>query len=154
MPWRHGSFWQKKPFKASLAGGVATDVANIIGKKAKQFEAAGTATFTEFINAGAVEEGIYTLTYAGLGKYDLKNGRVKSVSGNFAGFLDQPHYVSKTVCGNAGYWTCDSLDLACEGTSIAYGKWSCKFQKSYSQKYIKKGYLPKVPSWATPMNQQ
>ncbi len=148
-------FWQKKPFKASLAGGVATDVSNIIGKKAKQFEAAGTATFTEFINAGAVEEGTYTLTYAGLGKYDLKNSRVKSVSGNFAGFLDQPHYIAKgDVCGNAGYWDCESLSLVCTGTSVAYGKWCAKFQKSASKKYLKNGRLPKIPSWVRQMNAQ
>lgn len=145
-------FWQKKPFKASLAGGVATDVSNIIGKKAKQFEAAGTATFTEFINAGSTAEGTYTLTYAGLGKYDLKNGRVKSVSGNFAGFLNQPHYISASTCGNAGYWNCD-LSPACSGTSVAYGKWSAKFQKSASKKYLKNGRLPKIPSWVRQMNQ-
>lgn len=144
-------FWQKKPFKASLAGGVATDVSNIIGKKAKQFEAAGTATFTEFINSGTTEEGTYTLTYAGLGKYDQKNDRVKSVAGNFAGYLDQPHYISAKECINAGYWDCGS-NLICEGTSVAYGKWSAKFQKSASKKFAKKGYLPKVPSWVRMMN--
>ena len=144
-------FWQKKPFKASLAGGVATDVSNIIGKKAKQFEAAGTATFTEFINAGSTEEGTYTLTYAGLGKYDQKNDRVKSVSGNFAGFLDQPHYISASECLNAGFWDCDN-NLICEGTSVAYGKWCAKFQKSASKKFASTGKLPKVPSWVKWMN--
>ena len=144
-------FWQKKPFKASLAGGVATDVSNIIGKKAKQFEAAGTATFTEFINAGSTEEGTYTLTYAGLGKYDQKNDRVKSVSGNFAGFLDQPHYISASECLNAGFWDCDN-NLICEGTSVAYGKWCAKFQKSASKKFARSGKLPKVPSWVKWMN--
>ena len=144
-------FWQKKPFKASLAGGVATDVSNIIGKKAKQFEAAGTATFSEFINAGATEEGTYTLTYAGLGKYDQKNDRVKSVSGNFAGFLDQPHYISAKDCLNAGFWDCDN-NLVCEGTSVAYGKWCAKFQKSASKKFARSGTLPKVPSWVKWMN--
>ena len=144
-------FWQKKPFKASLAGGVATDVSNIIGKKAKQFEAAGTATFTEFINAGSTEEGTYTLTYAGLGKYDQKNDRVKSVSGNFAGFLDQPHYISASECLYAGFWDCDN-NLICEGTSVAYGKWCAKFQKSASKKFARSGTLPKVPSWVKWMN--
>ena len=133
-------FWQKKPFKASLAGGVATDVSNIIGKKAKQFEAAGTATFTEFINGGAVKEGTYTLTYAGFGKYDQKNSRVKCVKGNFAGYLDQPHYISTKDCLNAGFWDCDN-NLVCEGTSVAYGKWCAKFQKSASNsgKYLLTG---------------
>ena len=145
-------FWQTKPFKASLAGGVATDVSNIIGKKAKQFEAAGTATFTEFINAGTVEEGTYVLAYAGLGKYDLKNNRVSSVSGNFAGVLDQPHYITSEVCGNAGYWDCETTVLVCAGPSVAFGKWSAKYQSSASKKFLKKGTLPKVPNWVKYMN--
>ena len=146
-------FWQTKPFKASLAGGVATDVSNIIGKKAKQFEAAGTATFTEFVNYGTTEEGTYTLAYAGLGSYDLKNNRVSSVSGNFAGYLDQPHYISTKECINAGYWDCVTLTLQCTGTSVAYGKWSAKYQSSASKKFYSKGTLPKVPSWVRQMNQ-
>ncbi|MBQ8114487.1 MAG: hypothetical protein IJ146_14905 [Kiritimatiellae bacterium] len=147
-------FWQKKPFKASLAGGVATDVSNIIGKKAKQFEAAGTATFTEFINGGAVKEGTYTLTYAGFGKYDQKNSRVKCVKGNFAGYLDQPHYISAKDCTNAGYWDCETMALECTGTSVAFGKWSAKFKKSASKKYLNGGRLPKIPSWVVAMNAQ
>ncbi len=140
-------FWQKKPFKASLLGGPATDVSNIIGKKAKQFEAAGTATFTEYIQNGKTAEGTYTLTYAGLGKYDKKKNRVKSVSGNFAGFLDQPHFISNKSCVNAGKWDC-AFALVCPGgTSVAYGKWSAKYQKSASKKFEKYGKLPKVPSW-------
>lgn len=148
-------FWQKKPFKASLAGGVAAEVSNIIGKNAKQFETAGTATFTEFINEGTIQEGTYTFTYAGLGKYDQKNGRVKSASGNFAGFLNQPHYITKEFCGNAGFWECGTpLTLECEGKSVAYGKWSVKYQKSASKKFLSYGRLPKVPSWAKHMNQE
>ena len=145
-------FWQTKPHKVSLSGGVTTEVSNIIGKKAKQFEAAGTATFTEFINAGTVEEGTYVLAYAGLGKYDLKNNRVSSVSGNFAGVLDQPHYITADVCGNAGYWDCETTVLVCAGPSVAFGKWSAKYQSSASKKFLKKGTLPKVPNWVKYMN--
>ena len=140
-------FWQTKPFKATLAGGVATDVSNIIGKNAKQFEAAGTATFTEFINYGSTEEGTYTLTYAGLGTYDLKNSRVSSVSGNFAGYLDQPHYITAQICGNAGYWDCETLALECTGTSVAFGKWTAKYQASASNKFYQRGTLPSIPNW-------
>lgn len=144
-------FWQKKPFKAAIAGGVSTDVSNIIGKKAKQFEAAGTAHFEEWIN-GCTKEGTYTLTYAGLGKYCNKNCRVTSVKGNFAGFLDQPHYISKDKCTDAGYWVCacPATQLACKATSVAFGKWSAKFKKSAAKKYLKTGKLPKVASWADP----
>lgn len=142
-------FWQKKPFKAAIAGGVSTDISHIIGKKQKQYEAYGVAHFEEYIN-GCTKEGTYTLAYAGLGKYDLKNCRVKSVKGNFAGYLDQPHYISKDKCVNAGYWICDCNNnvLGCMAPSVAFGKWSAKYQKSASKKFLKKGTLPKVASWA------
>ncbi len=123
-------FWQTKPFKASMSGGVSTCVSNIIGKKAKQFEAAG------------------------LGKYDAKNGRVTSVSGNFAGFLDQPYYIGKigtTYCPPAGFWDCVTGALTC-GPSVAYGKWSAKYMSSASKKYLKYGTLPSVPSWVRHLN--
>ena len=144
-------FWQKKPFKASLAGGVSTEFANIIGKKAKNVEAFGTASFTEFVD-GSIQEGTYTLAYAGIGKYDTKNSRVKCCKGNFAGLLNQPHYISKTVCTNAGYWTCEDLSLDCLAASVAYGKWNAKFKKSASKKYLNKGITPKAPSWAVALN--
>lgn len=142
-------FWQKKPFKAAIAGGVSTDISNIIGKKQKQFEAYGIAHFEEWIN-GCTKEGTYTLAYAGLGKYDLKNCRVKCCKGNFAGYLDQPHYISKDKCVDAGYWICDcnANQLSCKNPSVAFGKWSAKYQKSASKKYLKSGKLPKAASWA------
>ena len=140
-------FWQKKPFKASLAGGVATDVSNIIGKKATKFEAAGTASFTE-----DVEKSTYTLTYAGFGAYSKKNSRVKNVKGKFAGWLSQPWYISKKDCVTAGFWKCDDLSLVCTGTSVAFGKWSATFKKNASKKYLKNGKLPNVPSWVKALN--
>ena len=145
-------FWQKKPFKASLAGGVSTDVSNIIGKKGTKFEAAGTAKFTEFVNAGAVREGTYTLTYAGLGAYSKKNSRVKNVKGKFAGYLDQPHYITKTVCANAGFWNCEDMSLVCSGPSVAFGKWSATYKKNASKRYLNRGRLPAVPSWVKALN--
>ena len=152
-------FWQKKPFKASLAGGVATDVANIIGKKATKFEAAGTAKFDNFINAGSTKEGSYTLTYAGIGAYSKKNDRVKNVKGNFAGFLSQPYYIGVTeegkACPPAGFWNCDLVTLVCPGgTSVAYGKWSATYKKNASKKFSAGKWTPKTPSWVVWMNKK
>ena len=157
-------FWQTKPFKASMSGGVATDISNIIGKKAKQFEAAGTATFSAYADhVLGNDQGTYTLTYAGLGKYDSKNSRVSSVSGNFAGYLDQPYYIGKigTVdCPPAGFWECTTLTLTC-GSSVAFGKWSAKFQSSLSKKYLNESgsinggenaIFKKLPKWASDLN--
>lgn len=149
-------FWQTKPFKASMSGGVSTCVSNIIGKKAKQFEAAGLAEFSAYADNALTgnDQGTYLLTYAGLGKYDAKNGRVTSVSGNFAGFLDQPYYIGKigtTYCPPAGFWDCVTGALTC-GPSVAYGKWSAKYMSSASKKYLKYGTLPSVPSWVRHLN--
>lgn len=141
-------FYMTKPWKASMAGGVSTELSHIIGKSKKQYEAAGTASFTE------VAEGVtYALTYAGLGKYDLKNSRVKSVSGNFAGTASQAwaYNLKKDLCIKAGYWDCATLALVCDGATVAYGKFSAKYKKSASKKYAN-GKAPKLPSWVIPVN--
>lgn len=140
-------FWQKKPFKASIAGGVATDVSHIIGKKGTKFEAGGVAKFTE-----NVENSTYTLTYAGFGAYSKKNGRVKNIKGKFAGFLSQPWYISKSACVTAGYWNCDCASISCSGTSVAFGKWSAVFKKNAAKKYLNRGKLPSIPTWVKHLN--
>lgn len=143
-------FWQKKPFKASLAGGVTSDVVHIIGRNKKQVELAGQANFDKFVE-GTIKEGSYSFTYAGFGKYDLKNSRIKAVKGTFAGYLTQPHAVSISLCTSAGYWDCETLGLDCEGTSIATGKFKVKYQKNASKKFLA-GKFPAIPAWATPLN--
>ncbi len=139
-----------------MSGGVSTCVSNIIGKKQKQFEAAGLAEFSAYADNALTgnDQGTYLLTYAGLGKYDTKNDRVTSVSGNFAGFLDQPYYIGKigtTYCPPAGFWDCVTGALTC-GPSVAYGKWSAKYMSSASKKYLNTGKLPSVPSWVRQLN--
>ena len=147
-------FWCKKPVKASFAGGIATEVCNIIGKKADKCEVAGTANFTEFCK-GDVPGGIYEFTYAGIGKYDKKKSRVKSASGNFAGVLKNPVVIENCSGVPTGVWECGSLALLCdEKPSVVYGKWSVKYQKSASKKYFSKGQLPKCPSWVKAKNQE
>ena len=143
-------FYMTKPWKASMSGGVSTELSHIIGKSKKQYEAAGTASFTE--NAEGVT---YALTYAGLGKYDLKNSRVKSVSGNFAGTASQAwaYNLKKDLCIKAGYWDCVTLALVCDAPTVAYGKFSAKYKKSASKKYVN-GKTPKLPSWVVALNAQ
>lgn len=144
-------FWQNKPVKAAFAGGVATEVCNIIGKKAKNCEVAGTATFDEFCRGGD-RAAMYQFTYAGLGKYDRKNGRIKSASGNFAGYIDSPVRIEDCMFTNAGYWQCGTLALVCDEKrrGVVYGKWSVKYKKDASRKFARKGQLPRLPSWAKP----
>lgn len=150
-------FYQKKPVKTGLNGGVTIEVSNIIGKKAKQYEIAGVAQFDGTVD-GLYNDGSdafqYVLTFAGLGKYDKKNSRVSSASGNFAGTLEYPWYVSKTVCAEAKVWDCVTLTLVEDSvTSVAYGKWSVKFNKSTAKKLANnKAAAPKFPKWVYNLN--
>ena len=142
-------FWMTKPWKAEMAGGVTTEVAHVIGKNKKQVEIGGIAELTEI-----AEFSTYAFTWAGFGKLDKKNKRVKSASGNFAGFLTQPwaYNLKKDLCILAGYWDCTTLTtLVCTGPSVAYGKWSVKYKKSASKKYAN-GKAPKTPSWVVWVN--
>lgn len=142
-------FYMTKPWKASMSGGVSTELSHIIGKSKKQYEAAGVANFTEEY------EGVtYALTYAGLGKYDIKNSRVKSVSGNFAGTASQAwaFNLKKDLCIKAGYWDCVTQNLVCDGATVAFGKFSAKYKKSASKKYASAGKLAKLPSWVKWLN--
>jgi hypothetical protein len=141
-------FYMTKPYKASMYGGVTTEIAHIIGKSKKQVEIQGVAKLTE-----GAENSTFTLTYAGLGKLNLANKRVTSASGNFAGTLSQPwaYIVKKDICIKAGYWRCDTLALECEGPSVAYGKWSVKYNKAASKKFLS-GITIKMPAWVQWLN--
>jgi hypothetical protein len=114
------------------------DVAHVIGKKANQYELAGTAEF-EFDASDIGQK--YSLYFAGFGSYDQKKERVSSVSGNFAGLQTPPRY-AKTGCGGercpAGdWWNCCPLAFAGQplDASVAYGSWSVKFNSSATKKF-------------------
>jgi len=138
-------FWQTKPVKVSLAGGVTTEISHIIGKSKKQYEAGGVANFTDVAN------GIdYVLNYAGLGKYNLKKGYVKSVKGNFAGSLSMSYNYKN--CLPAGYWDCATLTLVCEAPTVAFGKVSVKYSSKQAKRLAKKLGYSGVPKWVVPLN--
>ncbi len=138
-------FWQTKPVKVGLLGGVSTEFGHIIGKSKKQYEAFGVAEFTDVAN------GIdYVLTYAGIGKYNLKKGYVKSVKGNFAGALSMAYNYKH--CAPAGYWDCVTLTLVCEAPTVAYGKFSVKYSKKQAKRLANKQGYKGIPSWDTVRN--
>ena len=146
-------FWQTKPSKVLFAdgSGVTFEVGNIIGKKGKEYEAAGEAVFTGIDGVTG-----YDLFFAGLGKYDTKKTRVSSIKGNFAGIAKAPQVkVGKdTDCITAPtkiskVWECCGCPTQ-DADSVAFGKWSVKYNKSYAKKYGK-GTLDAaklLPSWA------
>ncbi len=165
-------FWQTKPEKASLAGGVTFEVANIIGKNAKQYEVQGLATFVGYLDekyvsengkmtkGGSTDKIRYDLVFAGLGKYNKKEEYVSSASGNFAGQLRFPWYVKPGDCQYAGIWECDTVTLIGNEdpvASVAFGKWNVKFNKK-AAKALKNNKAnniykaAKVPKWVVYTN--
>ena len=144
-------FWQTKPSKVLLDGGVELVVANVIGKKGADYEAAGALTVADVANVTA-----YHLGFAGLGKYDTKNARVKSIKGNFAGVAAAPQMKNgkDTDCSTAPtviskVWECCGCPTA-DADSVAYGKWSVKYNKSMAKKYANGKLAAKdvLPKWA------
>lgn len=129
-------FWSTKPENDSFAGGLANEIFHIIGKNAKQAEVAGTANFE---GSGMS----YNFTYAGLGKYDTKNRRLKTAKGNFAGTA------AHINCLTSAVWNCDPLTINCgeNPDTVVYGKWKVRFQKNASKKFVKTGKLPTFPKW-------
>ena len=144
-------FWMTKPVKSLLEGGVELEVANVIGKKGKDFEALGNAAFTDVYGSK------YGFVFAGLGKYDAKNMKPTSIKGNFAGYRTAPMYTKDNgPCSSpdtlkAAVWPCDTCSCPTETPdSVAYGKWSVKFNKGKANKYAA-GTLDAtklLPSWA------
>lgn len=137
-------YFATKPFKSAIdpykniqfIKGV--DVAHIIGKNHNQYELAGDA---EFAFSGVDPQETFAVKFAGFGSYDSKNGRVSSVSGNFAGTQTPPRYPGKVAgmtesCPPADYWTCAPYVYAGAPSdpSVAYGTWSLKYNASASKK--------------------
>lgn len=139
-------FWRTKPTKITLDGGVTFEVANVIGKAGKNYEAFGVA---DFASDGTQ---LYTLYLAGFGTYDAKNDRVSSISGNFAGIASAPKSADeKCEDGQVSkVWECCGCPTL-EADSVAFGKWSIKYNKSMAKKYAageKDLYKKLYPSWA------
>lgn len=147
------AFYSTKPEKEYFAitdqaklftEGLVVNFAHVIGKKAKQAELMGT--FTGATNDSGEK---YTFVFAGLGSYDLKNTRISSISGNFAGVMETPHYHKYVKemggCPEAWYWTCDGTNYEGRDATVAYGSWSMKYNSSASKKFLKDGTLVKLP---------
>ena len=83
----------------------------------------------------------YGLKFAGLGSYDTKNGRVKNVSGNVAGWvtgdptIETCDFLFAFVADPCDYFNslCEDA-VAGDGTEqlAAYGSWSLKYSKKIS----------------------
>ena len=141
-------FYMTKPYQAAIVSPtINIDFGHIIGRVATQYEVKGTATFNaQKQGAGA----LVNITFAGLGVYNISLGLPSSISGNFAGTLKGPYYVSRTYCAPADYWTC-ALNYAGdpEADTVAYGTWSAKYNGTLARRYLA-GFntATLLPSWA------
>ena len=142
------TFWVSKPSRQLFGegSGVTFEVANVIGKKGDKFEVYGTAKFDD----------LYALNFAGVGKYDRKNGRVSSIKGMFTGVASAPSLTigKASACSAPDFavskvWGCCGCPTAVADT-VAFGKFSVKYAKSHAKKYAKHTLKESsiLPSWA------
>ncbi|MGN0851951.1 MAG: hypothetical protein ACI4Q3_01085 [Kiritimatiellia bacterium] len=143
--------WDSKR-KASLDGAAfTTTLLNVMGKK--QTEAEWAWTFAATADYGEQRTQAYALTGAGIGKFDVKNARYTSFSGNFAGTVGAPYDLkakgsSACVCDPSQVAKCDALEQLSSDDSVAYGTWTVKYNSSLSKKFAVNGasVLP-LPSY-------
>jgi len=121
--------WNKKE-KVFESGSMSWDFINIIGKKQKDVEGSWKITLD-----GTGSLGAGTIYGAGFGKWDSKKEIVKSLSGNFAGYLEAPECDDELSCDAAAAYVC--TDLLTPDSSLdtaAFGTWSIKYSSSKSKK--------------------
>lgn len=142
-------FYMLKPYQAKIEAPTiefTQDATHIIGRAANQYEAVGKATFNaQKQGAGALVE----VNFAGLGSYNNRAAVVSTLSGNFAGTLKAPYYISRTICVPADWWTC-ALTYAGQPDqpTVAYGSWTVKYNATASRRYRANGTTIAIPAWA------
>ena len=147
------AFWQTKPYKADIPdSATAFSLINVIGKKGKDAEAAGTFTGTVTYAADATWSLGDGLAFAGLGKTKLKSGTLAyfpSFSGNFVGEPVASWYIKGNTCAQTHVWDPCTMTVNCDETpnTVAFGKWTMKYDASATKKAATKN--PSYPSYAT-----
>ena len=124
---------------------------NHIGKKTGDVELSMGVSFWggEIALAGFGKWG--TLKMKDQYKVNVKYPGLKSASGTLAGIIDPPCCVSKGFCGPSWAYSCgDFVDKSDTLSTVAFGTWSLKYNKSASQKY-EKGTLVYPPAKYVPV---
>ena len=142
---------------AAFTGG-ADDFIHVMGKNDTEaewlFGITGNSVY-EVLEDGTSRAQKWTLTCAGLGKYDTKNDRYASFSGNFAGTASAPYDLKtnttkyECACDPAICYDCTDLLTPLTADTVAYGTWSASYNASASKKLNNQGFLT-VPSWLIP----
>lgn len=89
---------------------------------------------------GGLNDGVaIDIKFAGFGSYDTKKNYIKSLSGSFAGTLENELIGSACTVGAGGYaiYDCMAYVYAAGVPTAAYGSWSIKYNKSASKKVAK-----------------
>lgn len=149
--------WDTKR-KVELEDAAFSDADNFIHVMGKNdteaewlFGITGNSVY-EVLEDGTSRAQLWTLTCAGLGKYDTKNDRYASFSGNFAGTATAPYDLktNKTkydcACDPAICYECADLLTPLTADTVAYGTWSASYNASASKKLNTQGFLT-VPNW-------
>ena len=103
------------------------DVLNVIGKKNTEVEGAFKLTLSDAELYGA-----------GFGKWDSKNARVTSISGNIVGTGAAPECETGN-CDAAIAYPCGEAEYSSKFDTVASGTWSLKYNKSLSKKLADEG---------------
>ncbi len=147
-----GTSWYLWDKKAKVGETMPASISfHVIGRKKSDVEVYVTLSPDE---DGVLNDG--TLYLAGFGKWDTKNCRVKSASGNFAGQIAPPKCNDALSCDEAAAYVCD--DQASSGCAlradntvdtVAFGTWSIKYSSSKVKKLIKdsSAYLDWLPDY-------
>ena len=100
-----------------------------IDKKGNKHEAWG----------GLNDGGAVDIKFAGFGSYDLKKNYIKSLSGSFAGTLENELVGSKCAIAVGGIYNyaCKSYSYGLGVPTAAYGSWSIKYNATASKKAAK-----------------
>lgn len=147
------AFWQTKPYKGDIADSATVfSLINVIGKKGKEAEAAGTFTGTVTYAENATWSLGDGLAFAGLGKTKVKSGTwayFPSFSGNFVGTPVASWYIKGKTCEQTHVWEPCTMTVDCENipNTVAFGKWTMKYDASATKKAATKN--PSTPSYAT-----
>lgn len=149
------AFWATKPIKANIDGAALDfdggEFPHRIGKAGKDAEAYGTFKGSLDMGGGSTWD-LQTLYFAGLGKFNCKNGTWTSITGNFAGSPAASWYISNSECAQSSVWDCTTCSLVLvDGTpnTVAFGTWCVKYNAAASKKIITKNIYPTTPSYAT-----
>ena len=131
--WRY----DKKANKVSLTWEIPDDAPETFWSN----QAGDFVTEVEDNQGESAELSKYGLKFAGLGSYDTKNGRVKNVSGNVAGWVtgdptietcDYHYAFVADPCDYFGKLCEDAVEGQGDEHLAAYGSWSLKYSKKIS----------------------